>query len=395
MAHPYFQGYPINFFDEQNQYDKPPINVYKIYAPKIYFMSGNDESSFRKDKQMIPSNGNSFLNRIMDTPISPEEYFGQEDDVSFDFDEDFESEPSNSVSRKMSAYAPFAEPPSLNMFTSPSMHMDNMPSPHQWDDERVGIPDYRYNDLDQLDYDYPDYHRDQIVSDYPTVPTSLSLPTSIPTRMPLFDQLLQNAPRMSKPYFSSIPQVQTPIAIEEMPSSLTALFAKILSKSANTQRPSSEYITTITFGEPELMKSETAAIANQILELDTPQKSNKLAKSDESLESNSQEISDQTPTSVEIERNFVKTIYPDNSTATEEVGSPQLVLDSSSSSEKSSEDVDQVEVNVVKTILPDNSYMIGQAGGKDEHYQNEVISMIQNQDETHNSRQSRFLPIDF
>jgi len=372
------------FFDDDTGYGKPATNIFKIYAPKIYYMSGVDSmkhgSEMKRDKQMMQMDtAESVLNEIGDTPISPEAYFNQESEPLYSYDGDYEPEPSNIVSRKLPAYGPLTNPYNPNYLNQPATGFSIIKPLEMWDSDRVNfIPgELRHDSMHDNDYDYTDYGHD--------MHDNLVSPSTV---VPFRDQILLNA-ELSKPHFSlGAPNIQSPMSIEQMPGQVTAFIDKFFPETKKVKEGQTQYITAITFSDPELLESEAKIISKQLESMDESEAEHTeieaavSSEEDLSLE-NSDELS-----GVEIERNFIQTIYPDNTTRTEEIGSPKLIENPSSAENDIDDNVEEVEVNVVKTVLPDNSYLIGQAGGEDERIQDKVISMIQNHD---TKRQARFL----
>jgi len=364
LALPYFNKYP-SFYDESTTNEKPTVNVFKIYAPKLFYMPGYDssKSNAKRDKTIYSAANDNMINEIVDTAMFPDKMFDQDSDSFFDYhDDDFVPEASSVVSRKMPAYAPF----------EPSMHLDRAAAEDRmdyWDDEAAGF----YNKQD-----YDDSHSrvySHIVSDDVPVPAYHA--------GQFFEPLVINAPApVVREDYSPVAQEQQDV------SPLTQFFERMAGQSSKTDKAESQYQTTVTFGEPELVEEDTAMISDQIKAFN---EENSADQDEESLELSSEETSDETLPEVEIERNFVKTILPDNTSVTQEVKfktSLPTKQEEELRQTETSEDVklmsvgkkgetQEVEVNIVKTVLPDDSYLIGQAGGADERLQDDLISMIQ------------------
>jgi len=310
-AFPYPSNYPY-FHDEGKSQEKPTINVYKIYAPKLLYMPGF--SNLKKDKQLF-FDRSDFLNEIGDTPSYLSSIFG--DNANDVLDDDFVPEPSNIVSRKLPVYGP---PLQTIEEYEPSMHLDNFNNPERryWGEGR----DIR-NSYDPLDDMYSDMTFNEIV---PFTSTTV----------------LDSVNMLDRPAKISSPLITNPKSFKGT-TSFEKLLKKILSKPFGRSKAisPSQYITTISFGEPEIIDEATGVISDQMKKMN------------------------------------------------DEIGEPKTEVsgsvdpkrpDGSSVEEKNDQSVEEVEVNIVKTVLPDDSFLIGKAGTQDEVIQNEVISMIQNSD---------------
>ncbi|KAF2353853.1 hypothetical protein FHG87_015390 [Trinorchestia longiramus] len=267
-AHPYFPGHP-RFYDEGHESGQPTVNVFKIYAPRLFYMPGykphfgRSESNFlEKSKQMITEPTERILDGIIRAEMFPDSLF--EDDMEMQYDDEYVPEPSNIVSRKLPMYTSFRGPPMVADL-EPSMNIDEYPSM---------MRNSRRDFMDDTPQFFPDY----------------------------FDMHGENCNHHH--------HFQTDQREEE--------------------------------------REEEAPVK-------------------------------------EIERNFIKTILPDNTFVTTEVSSEKKVTEEDEETSESKDGdvpMEEVEVNIVKTILPDDSYLVSEAGGENEKFQDEVISMIQNSDVT-------------
>lgn len=356
FAHPHFGGYP-RFYDEERSVENPTVNVFKIYAPRLFYMPGYEnpamENRFTKSKQMI-SSGEHMFDEIMRTESFPNSLFDEEANSVFDYEDDFVPQPSNIVSRKMPRFAPNMMAPGR------SVHFDDFDSNAQnfIDDEPRYVPEY----YDMHDGDcehhgiFPAYNP-QMNDDYPNFP-------DVPYFNPIYMNDLPHGP---------IEGPQFPIFSPGPVGPLTTFFKKIVSEPINNDKVHSQVLTTITFGEPEIIENEKKAVAQQLEKFNSKQRQDGFTI----IMTEELPLTNEEDTTVEVERNFIKTILPDNTSVTSEIEGQE------SNENYQEEDIeDEVEVNIVKTVLPDNSYLISEAGGDDEKMQDEVITMIQNADNT-------------
>lgn len=370
IAHPHFGGYP-QFFDEEHPLDQPTVNVFKIYAPRLFYMPGykssnQNKDSFKKNKQMISSSEN-MLDDVMRSETFPDSLFDDTDDSIFNFDEDFVPQPSNIVSRKLPSYG-LHSGPSMHIQNEPSMHLDYF-NPTQLNPHR-GIVGKNSDFYDMHDENCEHHNIFQgfnspIVTDFQEYP-------SIQFFDPIFlNEMIGNEP-MNGPAFPTMSQ--------DSIAPLTSFFKKFTSEPSNEIINKPQIQATLTFEEPEIVQEEKKIIAEQIEKMDH----NKSSGNDvtiiitEELTPHSRNENE----SAEIEeaaRNFIKALLPVNTHVVTEANS--LESDENTEESNTTKDIDdvvqEVEVNIVKTVLPDDSFLISEAGGEDEKIQDQVISMIQ------------------
>lgn len=339
-----------------------------------YKTNGKKEDNFlNRNKQMISGNEN-ILDDMLRTEMFPDTLFDEESaNAAYQYDNKFVPAPSNIVSRKLPLYAPLSLPPMMGGdFDSPSMHLDDFrpamasDSTDYMDDGPQFIPDY-FNMNDE----YCDHHgmfhdmsvpMNQENSDYP----------SVHFMDPIF---INEMSRPNVPNKGGPRPIAAAIFTPNTAGPLTSFFKKFASEPNKEDKLMSQLMTTITYGNPELVEEGTT-IESQI-----KQKQEEDDKNNQEIDIIvAEEITQDTPAQTaveEVERNFVKTILPDNTFVTEEVSSNEGKNDKTKADDTETS-VEEVEVNIVKTILPDESYLVSEAGGENEKIQDEVISMIQN-----------------
>ena len=329
-AHPHRFFHPPRFFPTEHQsppMETPTVNIFKIYAPRQIFLTDlKADSSLQdflpRDKQMMSSV--SILDRILDDEIAHNEIVGEEPFFYNHFDEPYQPQPSNIISRKLPAY----EEPQFQIHPEFNHPMEMYPNGPMDDSTPRGfaafipnfIMDHEHCEHDHMLRNAPHHPMDDF--DYP-------------------DQFV------SVPDFRRAPTFNThfrPPAME-LPSvaPLMTFFESIGRNPDDENKFDTEVMTSITYGEPELVNESTGLSGEQVEKVDDNTGDD---------EANSGDV-------VQINRSFIKTILPDNTSVTEEV---QIAEQQSENSDEDSnkEPVEEIEVNIVKTILPDNTYTVSE-----------------------------------
>lgn len=386
VSHPHFGGGYPRFYNEERPLDQPTVNVFKIYAPRLFYMPGykadgkKQDNFFNKNKQMYSGNEN-ILDNMLQPEMFPDALFDEEAaNAAYQYDHNFVPAPSNIVSRKLPLYAPLSLPPMMGGdFGAPSMHLDDFrPSmgsdpTNFMNDGPQFIPDYF-----DMNEDYCEHHEmfhdmntpmNQEYSDYPN--------------MQFMDPIFINeAPRPNGPNNGGQGPIAAALFTPNPAGPLTSFFKKFVSEPKKEDKLMAQLMTTVTYGNPELVE-EGGTIESQLKANEEDEKNNEeidIIVAEEFT----QDTPDET-TVEEVERNFVKTILPDNTFVTEEVSNEETDKTANTDDiedENSDIPVEEVEVNIVKTILPDDSYLVSEAGGENEKIQDEVITMIQNAEGT-------------
>lgn len=311
--------------------ETPTVNIFKIYAPRQIFLNGfkqkQEMEDFRpRDKQMMSPTA-SILDRIMADEIFPQEPLGDEPFYYNDFEHSYEPQASNIISRKL-----------------PAFHEPEYPTVHDFDYEseydpfqgnRIGEP--IRNEIPFAPNFYSDHvhhenceHEQMLQRIQPPVHEFNDYSDNYPI----------NEDFMRAPSFTT--HFKPPTVTLHRVSPLLTLFGSIAAGQGPINTQFDDNVTpSFGYAEQELLNTVLNAEA---------QNGNKGPISAVIIE----EIEDKTPVDedvVEINRNFIKTILPDNTSITEEI-------DSDNSDQLDESPMDEIEINVVETILPDNSVTV-------------------------------------
>ena len=371
-AHPHHYGHP-RFYNEERPMDHPTVNVFKIYAPRLFYMPGynpskNSADFAAKSKQMIPET-ESIFDGIMRAELFPDSIFDSESNSLFDYDDDYVPAPSNIVSRKLPPY--FEPEMNPDAYEAPPMHLDEYHPPMHNNEPRNfmdTLPPFN-NIYDAHDENCEHHEMFHNINAFPEVQT-FRLAT------PMF---LNNDNSHEGSSEAAIVN-QLPLFTSVHPGPLTTFFKKITSgpESTDTKMNAAEVTTTVTYGQPEIFQEQVVDKTPVIIASDASADANEGSTAEE-IDIIITEV-DSEAEADEIERNIIRSTLQENA-ANVAVVEEQNEADNEITndySEGNDVPVEEVEVNIVKTILPDDSYLVSEAGGEDEKIQDEVISMIQN-----------------
>lgn len=335
---------------------------------------------------MITEPTERILDGIIRAEMFPDSVFDKDMSNMYQYDSEFVPEPSNIVSRKLPMYAAFNGPPMMHDM-EPPMHIEEYPpvmdnTPRGFMDEG---PNFMPGLID-MHGENCDHHHNFLSLENSPMPNSYSDFLRFQMTDPLFINEVAEPPmQMRNDIFSSpVPQIFSASSAGPL-----STFFKNLLTNPNTESDTvkSQVLTTFSFGTPEIINvANEGIIADVPVEITDSQSGNLEGEIDvivaEKVEPDAPEEEEEEAPMDEIERNFIKTILPDNTFVTTEVDSDKTdneeTVEDNESSEESDIPVEEVEVNIVKTILPDDSYLVSEAGGENEQFQDDVISMIQN-----------------